>query len=39
MDALQIAAACLSRCDIFLTNDKRLKQFKEIKCITVEELD
>lgn len=39
MDALQIATACLSGCDILLTNDKQLKQFKEIKCITVEELD
>lgn len=39
MDALQLATACLSGCNIFLTNDKQLKQFKEIKCITVEELD
>ncbi len=39
MDALQLATACLSGCDLFLTNDKQLKQFKEINCITVEELD
>lgn len=39
MDALQLATACLSKCDLFLTNDKQLKQFKEIKCIIVEELD
>lgn len=39
MDALQLATACLFGCDLFLTNDKQLKQFKEIKCITVEELD
>lgn len=39
MDALQLATACLSGCDLFLTNDKQLKQFKEIKCITVEELE
>lgn len=39
MDALQLAVACLSGCDLFLTNDKQLKQFKEIKCITVEEVD
>ena len=39
MDALQLATACLSGCDLFLTNDKQLKQFREIKCITVEELD
>lgn len=38
MDALQLAAACLSECDLFLTNDKQLKQFREIRCLTVEEL-
>lgn len=38
MDALQLAAACLSGCDLFLTNDKQLKQFKEIKCLTVSTL-
>ena len=38
MDALQLAAASLNNCDLFLTNDKQLKQFKEIKCITVDEL-
>lgn len=39
MDALQLAAACLTKCDLFLTNDKQLKQFEEIKCFTVEELE
>lgn len=39
MDALQLATACLSGCDLFLTNDKQLRQFKEIKCITVGELE
>ncbi|RKI37103.1 PIN domain-containing protein, partial [bacterium D16-59] len=38
MDALQLAAACITGCDLFLTNDKQLRQFREIKCITVEEL-
>ncbi len=38
-DFLQLAAACLSGCDLFLTNNKQLKQYKEIKCITIEELD
>ena len=38
MDALQLAAACLSECDLFLTNDRQLRQFKEMKCLTVEEL-
>ncbi len=37
MDSLQLATACVMGCDLFLTNDKQLKQFKEIKCITVEE--
>lgn len=37
-DALQLAAACCSNCDMFLTNDKQLKQCKEIKCVTVDEL-
>lgn len=39
MDALQLAVACLFGCDLFLTNDKQLWQFKEIKCLTVGELD
>jgi len=39
MDALQLAAACITGCDLLLTNDKQLKQFREINCITVEELD
>lgn len=38
MDALQLAAACASGCDLFLTNDKQLRQFGEIRCITVDEL-
>ena len=38
MDSLQLATACVMGCDLFLTNDKQLKQFKEIKCITVDEL-
>lgn len=39
MDALQLAVACLSECDLFLTNDKQLRQFKDMKCLTVEELE
>lgn len=39
MDALQLATACLSGCDLFLTNDKQLKQFKGIKCMTVDEIE
>ena len=37
MDSLQLATACLNGCELFLTNDRQLKQFKEIKCVTVEE--
>lgn len=39
MDAIQLAVACLEGCDLFLTNDKQLRQFTEIKCITVDELE
>lgn len=39
MDALQLATAVIAGCDMFLTNDKQLRQFKEIKCITVDELE
>lgn len=38
VDAFQVAAASLAGCDLFLTNDKQLRQFAEIKCITVGEL-
>lgn len=38
MDALQLATACVTGCDLFLTNDKQLKQFTEIKCVTVDDL-
>ena len=37
MDSLQLAAAIESGCDVFLTNDKQLKQCSLIKCITLEE--
>lgn len=36
-EALQLAAAICGGCDLFLTNDKQLKQFDKIKCMTVEE--
>ncbi len=39
MDCLQLAVACLRGCDLFLTNDIQLKQFKEIDCVTVGEWD
>lgn len=39
MDALQIAIAMLNECDLLLTNDKQLRQFKGIKCITIDDLE
>lgn len=38
MDALQLASACVNQCDLFLTNDKQLCQFSEIRCLTVSEI-
>lgn len=38
MDALQLAASLISGCDLFLTNDKQLRRFKEIKVMTVDDL-
>lgn len=37
MDALQLATAICHGCDVFLTNDNQLRQFKELKCVTVED--
>jgi len=37
-DAVQIATALHSNCDIFLTNDDRLKQIREIEIVVVSEL-
>lgn len=39
MDALQLATAYVTGCDLFLTNDKQLKQFREIRCITLDDLE
>ncbi len=38
MDALQIAAAIASECDMFFTNDKQLRQEKELPCMTMDDL-
>lgn len=38
MDSLQLASACLKNCDLFLTNDKQLKQFNQIRCMTLDDL-
>ncbi len=39
MDSLQLAVASLTGCSMFLTNDKQLRQYRDVKCITVEEWD
>lgn len=38
MDALQVAAAIVSGCDMFFTNDKQLRQEKELPCMTMEDI-
>ena len=38
MDALQIATAVISKCDMFFTNDKQLRQEKELPCMTMDDL-
>ena len=38
MDALQIATAIVSGCDMFFTNDKQLRQEKELPCMTMEDI-
>ncbi len=38
MDALQIAAAVVRKCDMFFTNDKQLRQEKELPCMTMEDI-
>ena len=37
LDALQLASACVYGCDAFLTNDKQLRQFREIHCLTIDD--
>lgn len=37
-DAIQIAAALLSNCQGFITNDNKLKQVKELKVVTFTDL-
>ena len=38
MDALQIATAIVKKCDMFFTNDKQLRQEKELPCMTLEDI-
>lgn len=39
MDALQLAVAEIMKCDLFLTNDKQLRRYDVIKCVTLDELE
>ena len=38
MDAIQLAAAVREGCNLFLTNDKQLRQFKEIEVVIVSDM-
>ena len=38
MDSLQLATAIVYGCDVFLTNDKQLKQVTELNVLLVDEL-
>lgn len=38
MDALQIAAAIVNKCDMFFTNDKQLRQETALPCMTMDDL-
>lgn len=38
VDALHLATAVIQGCDVFLTNDNQLCQFKEIPVLTMEDL-
>ena len=37
MDAIQLATAYEKGCDVFLTNDNQLKQFRDMRCVLVDE--
>ena len=38
MDALQLSSAIVSDCDVFLTNDKQLRQVEKIQVLLVDDL-
>ena len=38
MDSIHLATAIVYGCDVFLTNDKQLKQVQEINVLLVDEL-
>lgn len=37
MDSIQLATAVVGECDLFLTNDKRLCQFQDLRCLTIDD--
>jgi predicted nucleic acid-binding protein len=37
MDSLQLGTAMTCQCDIFITNDKRLTQLKQLQIITLDQ--
>ena len=39
MDALQLAAAKISGCDAFVSNDLQLKQYEDVTVLVVDEVD
>lgn len=39
MDALQLAAAKISGCDAFVSNDLQLKQYEDVKVLVVDEVE
>lgn len=38
VDSLQLATAIVKKCDVFFTNDKQLRQEKELPCMTMEDI-
>ena len=36
-DSLRLAAACVNGCELFLTNDKQLRQFVSLDCVILED--
>lgn len=36
-DSIQLATAVIGNCDLFFTNNKRLKKFDEINCVTLDD--
>ena len=37
-DSLQLASALSSKCDLFITNDKQLRQFSELEILVLDDL-